>query len=573
MVMYRVQVDYARDGLLTDAGVDALRDRYLLPGEGPQDAFARVAGAYADDRAHAQRLYDYMSKLWFAPDDVVLRNGGVSGMLPASRFLNEVPDSMDGVTGTWNETVAISAGGGGVGTFWSNLRAMGEPVGNNGKSAGIVPFIVVQDAMARAVAAMGRQEDSSVVYLRVDHPEIEEFIGMGQPDGGDPKRKALHLQNAVVIDDTFMHAVERGEPYALKSPLTGAPVREVDARALWTRIIASRMEHGEPHIVYVDNVNRRLPEYQKKAGLSVKMASLCSGVVLPTGEDQYGRERTAVCCLCSVNLEHYEQWSVASGFMEDLMRFLDNLLQDFIDRAPVTMERARYSAMRERAVGLGVMGFHSFLQMKGLAFASEDARVWNKKIFGYLSEEANKASRVLADERGPNPDAAEVLVRERFSHKIALAPTVIGSLYCGVSSGIEPYAGVRNKHLQNVLKAHGRDDDETWTQIAAQGGSVRHLACLTDLEKEVFKTAFELDQRWLVDHAADRTPLVCQSQSLSLFISSGMDESELHALHVDAWKQGVKSLHGCYREVVQGAEVVCLAGSQPAVQATGTDGA
>lgn len=589
--MYDVQIDYSRDNLLTDFGMATLRDRYLLPGEGPQDAFARVAKAYADSSEHAQRLYDYMSKLWFVPSTPVLANGGATRALPISCFLNEVEDSMQGITGTWNENVNISANGGGIGTYWSNIRSIGEKVGIKGKTTGIVPFIVVQDSMTRAIDQGSQRRGAAAVYLRVDHPEIEEFIDIRKPTGGDPMRKALYLHNAVVIDDAFMHAVERDDVYALKSPKTGATIKEVKARNIWIKILTSRMEQGEPYILYIDNVNKYLPDYQKKAGLSVRMSNLCSEIVLPTGVDQYGRERTAVCCLSSVNLEYFEQWSQEPQFMEDLMRYLDNILQDFIDRAPAAMERARYSAMRERAVGLGAMGYHSFLQLKGIPFESVMAKVWNKKMFKFLKEGADKASLSLAEERGPNPDAAEMLVKERFSHKIAIAPNASSSIYCGnASPGIEPYPSnsynhktlegtfnVRNKHLKKLLQSYNMDDEDTWTSITVNGGSVMHLDFLTDAEKDVFKTAFELDQRWLIEHAADRTPMICQSQSLNLFLPADVHKRDLHMLHYTAWKKGVKSLYYCRSKSLQRAEVVSLPGGQQKAQiqlkATGTDGA
>lgn len=587
--MYDVKIDYSRDGLLTDFGMATLQDRYLLPGEGPQDAFARVACAYADDAAHAQRLYDYMSRLWFVPSTPVLANGGATRALPISCFLNEVEDSMDGITGTWNENIAISANGGGIGTNWSNVRSIGEKVGIKGKTTGIVPFIVVQDAMTRAIDQGSQRRGAAAVYLHVNHPEIEEFIDIRKPTGGDPKRKTLYLHNAVVIDDAFMQAVEKDDLYDLKSPKTGATIKQVKARDIWIRILLSRMEQGEPYILFLDNVNRALPEFQRKAGLSVRMSNLCSEITLPTGVDSFGKERTAVCCLSSVNLEYFEQWSQEPQFMEDLMRYLDNILQDFIDRAPAAMERARYSAMRERAVGLGAMGFHSFLQMKGIPFESVMAKVWNKKMFKFLKDGADKASVVLAEQRGPCPDAAEMLVKERFSHKIAIAPNASSSIYCGnASPGIEPYPSnsynhktlegtfnVRNKHLKKVLAKYGRDDEDTWTSITVNGGSVMHLDFLTDEERDVFKTAFELDQRWLIEHAADRTPFICQSQSLNLFLPADVHKRDLHMLHYMAWKKGIKSLYYCRSKSLQRAEVVSLPtkeASSRVLKATGTDG-
>jgi ribonucleoside-diphosphate reductase alpha chain len=581
-----VEIDYSRDNLLTDFGRATLADRYLLPGEGPQDAFARVARAYADNAAHAQRLYDYMSKLWFVPATPVLANGGATRALPISCFLNEVGDSMNGITATWNENIAISSNGGGIGTNWSSVRSIGEKVGINGKTTGIVPFIVVQDAMTRAIDQGSQRRGAAAVYLNVWHPEIEEFIEIRRPTGGDPKRKAMYLHNAVVIDDAFMHAVEKDDLYDLISPKTGATIKQIKARDIWIRILTSRIETGEPYILFIDNINKHLPEYQKKAGLSVRMSNLCSEIVLPTGTDQYGKERTAVCCLSSVNLENFEEWSQEPLFIEDMMRYLDNILQDFIDRAPAPMERARYSAMRERAVGLGAMGFHSFLQMKGIPFESVMAKVWNKKMFRHIKEGCDAASVKLAHERGPNPDAAEALVMERFSHKIAIAPNASSSIYCGnASPGIEPYPSnsynhktlegtfnVRNKYLKKVLQKYGRDDEDTWTSITVNAGSVMHLDFLTDEERDVFKTAFELDQRWLIEHAADRTPYICQAQSLNVFLPSDVHKRDLHMVHYMAWKKGIKTMYYCRSKSLQRAEVVSLPGkdtqavAQPVVQ-------
>lgn len=590
--MHKVQVDYSRNNLLTDFGKATLAERYLLPNETPQDAFARVAACYADDDAHAQRLYDYMSKLWFVPATPVLANGGANRALPISCFLNEVGDSMDGIRNTWNENISISSNGGGIGTYWGNVRSIGEKVGITGKTTGIVPFIVVQDAMTRAIDQGSQRRGAAAVYLPVHHPEIEEFIEIRKPTGGDSKRKALYLHNAVVITDEFMRAVESDSEYDLISPKTGKTIKTAKARDVWIRMLTSRIETGEPYMLFVDNVNRHLPEFQKDLGLSVKMSNLCCEITLPTGADKFGRERTAVCCLSSVNLESFEEWCHEPAFIPDLMRYLDNILQDFIDRAPDSMERCRYSAMRERSVGLGAMGFHSFLQSKMIPFESVMAKVWNQKIFKYLRDEANRASQQLAEERGPCPDAAESLVMERFAHKIAIAPNASSSIYCGnASPGIEPYPSnsynhktlegtfnVRNKHLKKVLAKYGRDDEDTWTSITVNGGSIMHLEFLSDMERDVFKTAFELDQRWIIEHAADRTPFICQAQSLNLFLPADVHKRDLHMLHYTAWKKGIKSLYYCRSKSLQRAEVVSLpqAGAKPkpqiALQATGTDG-
>lgn len=574
--MYHVNVDQSRNSWLTDFGHATLAERYLLPNETPQDAFGRVAAAYADDAGHAQRLYDYMSRFWFVPATPVLANGGAKRGLPISCFLNEVNDSMNGIVDTWNENVAISANGGGIGTYWSNVRSVGEKVGIKGKTCGIIPFIVVQDAMTRAIDQGSQRRGAAAVYLDISHPEIEEFIEIRRPTGGDPKRKTLYLHNAVVISDAFMHAVERDEEWPLISPKTGLEVKRISARSLWIRILSSRIETGEPYMLFSDTTNNAMPAFQRKQGLKVKMSNLCSEITLPTGVDMHGKDRTAVCCLSSVNLEKFEEWHEHPQFIEDLMRYLDNILQDFIDRAPTAMERARYSALRERSVGLGAMGFHSFLQSKMIPFESVMAKVWNKKMFQHLRTQADAASVKLAHERGACPDAAESLVMERFSCKIAIAPNASSSIYCGnASPGIEPYPSnsythktlegsfnVRNKHLFAVLEKYGRNDDDTWASITVTGGSVMHLDFLTDHERDVFKTAFELDQRWLIEHAGDRAGFICQSQSLNLFLPADIEKKLLHELHYSAWKKGVKSLYYCRSKSIQRADVVNLAAAR-----------
>jgi ribonucleoside-diphosphate reductase alpha chain len=579
--MYDVKVDYSRDELLTDFGRATLHDRYLLPHEGPQDAFARVAKTYADDAGHAQRLYDYMSKMWFTPASPILANGGANRALPISCFLSEVQDDMQSIVGKWNEGVWVAANTGGLGTYWGNVRSIGEQIGAKGKSTGVVPFMVVQNSLSAAIDRGAQRRGAAAVYLPVWHPEIEEFIEIRRPTGGDPLRKALFLHNAVLIDDKFMQAVENDTPYDLLSPKTGKPIKQAKARDIWIRLLTSRIETGEPYLVFIDTVNKFLPEFQKKQGLKVRMSNLCSEIVLPTGLDQFGKDRTAVCCLSSVNLERFEEWSREPQFVEDLMRYLDNILQDFIDRAPPEFEAARYSAMRERAVGLGAMGFHSFLQSKNIPFESVMAKVWNIRMFKFIKEGADKASIKLAEERGPCPDAAEVLVKERFSHKLAIAPNATSSIYCGnASPGIEPYPSnsynhktlggtfnVRNKHLKKLLQAYNRDDEDTWTSITVHGGSVMHLDFLTEAEKDTFKTAFEIDQRWVIEHTADRTPFVCQSQSVNLFVAADVHKRDLHMLHYLAWKKGVKTLYYCRSKSLQRAEVVSLPGNEATTKA------
>ena len=575
-----VRMDRSRDSLLTDFGKATLADRYLLPDESFQDLFARVAGHFADDSAHAQRLYDYISRLWFMPATPVLSNGGAKRGLPISCFLNEASDSLEGIVGLWNENVWLAARGGGIGSYWGNLRSIGEQVGQNGKTSGVVPFIRVMDSLTLAISQGSLRRGSAAVYLPVWHPEIEEFVEIRRPTGGDPNRKALNLHHGVLVSDAFMRAVEEDADWTLVSPKDGAPQKSISARSLWIRILTARIETGEPYVIYSDTVNRQMPEHQKLAGLSVKTSNLCSEITLPTGVDHLGGDRTAVCCLSSLNLETYDQWRDTPGFVEDVMRFLDNVLQDFIDTAPDDFSKARYAAMRERSVGLGVMGFHSFLQQKGLPFESAMAKSWNMRIFKEIRAEADAASVKLAHERGACPDAADYGVMERFSHKMAIAPTASISIICGgASPGIEPIAansfthktlsgsfGVRNRYLEELLERYGRNDADTWSSITTREGSVQHLDFLTQDEKDVFKTAFELDQRWVIELAADRTPFICQSQSVNLFLPADVHKRDLHQLHYQAWKKGMKSLYYLRSKSIQRADVVSHVDAAPVVQ-------
>jgi ribonucleoside-diphosphate reductase alpha chain len=556
---YQVQVDRSRDSLLTDFGRATLTDRYLMPGEDFQDLFARVASQYGDDTAHSQRLYDYMSQLWFMPSTPILSNGGTNRGLPISCFLNEASDSLEGIVGLWNENVWLASKGGGIGSYWGNLRSIGEKVGAVGKTSGVIPFIRVMDSLTLAISQGSLRRGSAAVYLPIWHPEVEEFVEIRRPTGGDPNRKALNLHHGIQISDDFMRAVEHDGQWALRSPKDRSVVRSISARALWVRILTARIETGEPYLVFSDHVNNARPEHHKLAGLEVKTSNLCSEITLPTGTDHLGNERTAVCCLASLNLESWFEWEEHPTFIEDIMRFLDNVLQDFIDRAPDGMEKARYAAMRERSVGLGVMGFHSFLQAQNVPWESVVAKVWNKKMFRHIREQANTASIMLAHEKGACPDAEEYGVMERFSHKLSVAPTASISIIAGNSSpGIEPIAAnvflqktlsgsfsVRNRHLKKLLAEKGMDNDEVWSSITLTKGSVQHLDFLNEQEKAVYRTAFELDQRWIVEHAADRAPFICQSQSVNVFLPANVSKRDLHQIHFMAWKKGVKSLYYC----------------------------
>ncbi len=563
---FDIVTDDARDALLTEFGKDTLDDRYLLPGETYQDLFARVADAYADDATHAQRLYDYISRLWFLPATPVLSNGGTGRGLPISCYLNSVDDSLEGIVGTWNENVWLASRGGGIGTYWGNVRGIGEPVGLNGKTSGIIPFVRVMDSLTLAISQGSLRRGSAAVYLDVSHPEIEEFLEIRKPSG-DFNRKALNLHHGVLLTDDFMEAVRAGEEWKLKSPKTGEVRGRVDARSLFQKLVETRLATGEPYIVFADTVNRNMPKHHRDLGLKVSTSNLCSEITLPTGRDHLGNDRTAVCCLSSLNLETWDDWNGDERFIEDVLRFLDNVLQDYIDRAPDEMARAKYSAMRERSVGMGVMGFHSFLQMKNIAFESAMAKAWNLKMFKHVAAKADEASLLLAQERGACPDAADMGVMQRFSCKMAIAPTASISIICGGTSAcIEPIPAniythktlsgsfvVKNPYLEKLLQSKNKDSTNVWNSILEQGGSVQHLDFLSPEEKAIYKTSFEIDQRWLLEFAADRTPFIDQAQSLNLYIPADVDKWDLAMLHFQAWERGIKSLYYLRSKSVQRA--------------------
>jgi ribonucleoside-diphosphate reductase alpha chain len=568
----KVVTDPSRDSLLTDFGKTTLDDRYLMPGETYQDMFARVATTYADDADHAQRIYDYISRLWFMPATPVLSNGGAKRGLPISCFLNAVPDNLEGIVSIWNENVALASNGGGIGTYWGGVRSIGEKVKGAGQTSGIIPFIRVMDSLTLAISQGSLRRGSAAVYIDVFHPEIEEFLEIRKASG-DFNRKSLNLHHGIGITDEFMESVRDGTPFGLRSPKNDEIVRFIDARSLWQKILEIRLQTGEPYLIFSDTVNRAMPSHQRELGLKVRQSNLCSEIMLHTGVDHLGKDRTAVCCLSSVNAETFLEWRDQPGFIEDIMRFLDNVLEDFIQCAPGSMDNAVYSAIRERSVGLGLMGFHSFLQAQNVAFESAMAKSWNMRLFKHLRREADKASVKLAEERGPCEDAAERGVMERFSHKLAIAPTASISIICGgTSAGIEPIPAniythktlsgsfaVKNPYLVKLLEEKGQNTTDIWNSIVEHEGSVQHLDFLDEGEKGVFKTAFELDQRWVIELAADRTPEICQSQSLNVFLPGDVDKWDLHMLHWTAWEQGVKSLYYLRSKSVQRA---AFAGSE-----------
>jgi ribonucleoside-diphosphate reductase alpha chain len=578
--------DYTRDVNIADFGKTTLKDRYqskqvtgdnTSPQEdSPQDLFIRVAKAYANDEAHASRIYDYISKLWFMPASPILSNGGLPSRGESiSCFLNEILDSMDDIASTFHENMHLASNGGGIGTYYGNMRGLGEVIKNKGQSSGVIPFIKMQDAATLAINQGGMRRGTSAVYLDVSHPEIEEFIDIRRPTG-DAQRRSLNMNHAVILTDAFMQEVEKGGIWELKNIQDGKVVKTVPARELWIKILTTRIETGEPYLLFIDTVNKSIPEHHKVLDLKVKTSNLCNEITLPTGIDYAGKKRTAVCCLSSLNLEKYEEWKDNEQFIEDVLYFLDNVLTSFTQNTKQGLANARYSALQERSIGLGVMGFHSFLQSKSVPFASVMAKSWNKKIFVWLKETADKVNTKIANERGSCPDVIEAqkinpnLPCKRFSNVFAIAPNANIANICGESSpGIEPYAAnsftqktlsgsfiIKNKHLKKLLQEKGKDTDHIWSSIAINDGSVQHLDFLTPEEKMVFQTAFEIDQKWIIEHASDRQPFICQSQSVNLFLVGNASKAELHAVHFLAWKKGLKGLYYCRSRSIQRADKV-----------------
>lgn len=564
-----VQINESREELFTTIGKETLKDRYLLPNETNQEMFKRVSEAYGDDAEHSQRLYDYMSSHWFMPATPVLANGGTNRGLPISCFLQNVGDSITDIADNWMETTMLSSKGGGIGVYYGNVRSIGERVGIVGETCGVIPFMKVNDSLALAISQGNLRRGSAATYLPVWHGDIEEFLDIRRASGGDPNRKALNIHHGICIDDLFMKSVEADEDYDLLSPDTGGVIKSVSARELWIKILTVRLETGEPYIVWTDRLKEATPEHHKKLGMFPVQSNLCSEITLPTSED-----RTAVCCLSSVNLEYWEQWKDNDLFVADVMRFLDNVLQDFIDNAPEAMAKAVKSAENERSVGLGAMGFHSYLQSKNIPFDSVMSKVFNKKAFQHIRDKVDAVNIELAEEKGACPDAALTGANRRFSYTMAIAPNASISIITGsVSAGIEPYPAniyqhkslsgtfvVKNKYLDKLIKEDYNDDyDSIWKAIMNEEGSIQNLEMFTDEQKEVFKTAYEIDQRYIVAHAADRQPFIDQAQSLNVFLPSTIDKRSLHNIHFDAWKLGLKTMYYLRSKSVRRAEKVSLA--------------
>jgi len=564
-------IDYERDELLTDFGKTTLKDRYLLPEEtSPQDGFMRAAKAFSDNDEMAERIYNYASKLWFMYSTPILSNGGTNRGMPISCFLNYVGDSREGLTGHYTENAWLASIGGGIGGYWGHVRSDGVSTSGGSQSSGSIPFLHVVDSEILAFSQGKTRRGSYAAYMDMSHPEIIEFLEMRKPSGGDIHRKCLNLHHAINISDEFMQLIEKciAEPtyddsWNLIDPHTKKVVRTVSARELWQKLLETRVATGEPYVSFIDTINDALPETQKKLGLKVHHSNLCTEITLPTNEN-----RTAVCCLSSVNLEKYEEWKNEPLFVPDLVRFLDNALSYFIENAPESVFRAKFSAASERSIGLGAMGFHAYLQSKGIPFESALAKAMNLKIFKKIKQEAVEESQRLAIKRGEAPDMEGTGMRN--AHLLAIAPNASSSIICGTTSpSIEPYRAnayvqktmsgsflVKNKYLEQLLEKKGMNTDAVWQSIVAQRGSVLHLDELSDYEKDTFKTSIEINQQWVIEHAADRQQYVCQGQSVNVFVPADVNIKELHDIHMLAWKRKIKTLYYCRSEAIKRAELV-----------------
>jgi len=564
-------IDYDRDELLTDFGKTTLKDRYLLPDEtSPQDGFMRAAKAFSDNDEMAERIYNYASKLWFMFSTPILSNGGTNRGMPISCFLNYVGDSREGLTGHYTENAWLASIGGGIGGYWGHVRSDGVSTSGGSQSSGSIPFLHVVDSEIMAFSQGKTRRGSYAAYMDISHPEIIEFLEMRKPSGGDIHRKCLNLHHAINISDEFMHLIEKciAEPtyddsWDLIDPHTNKVVRTVSARELWQKILEIRVATGEPYISFIDTIYEGMPETQKKLGLNVHHSNLCTEITLPTDE-----HRTAVCCLSSVNLEKFDEWKNNNLFISDLVRFLDNALTYFIDNAPDSVFRAKFSAANERSIGLGAMGFHAYLQSKGIPFEGALAKSMNLKIFKHIKEQAVAESKRLGIKRGEAPDMEGTGMRN--AHLLAIAPNASSSIICGTTSpSIEPFRAnayvqktmsgsflVKNKYLEKLLDKKGINTDKTWTSILANRGSVLHLKELSDYEKDTFKTAIEINQQWVIEHASDRQNFICQAQSVNVFVPADVNVKELHDIHMLAWKRKLKTLYYCRSEAIKRAELL-----------------
>lgn len=567
-----LEIEPSRDKDFPKFSTDTLKERYFVPGESsPQHALARASVAFGSSTEHSQRLYDYASRRWFMYATPLLSNGGTTRGLPISCFLSFVNDSRFGISNHWDENMWLATNGGGIGGYWGELRSDGTETSSGGASTGSIPFMKVVDSQMLACSQGRTRRGSYAAYQDISHPEIEEFITIRKPTGGDSNRKCLNLHHGVNVTDEFMHIIERcmkdpeaDDSWPLIDPASKEVVKVVSAKALWQALLETRVQTGEPYLHFIDTTNAHLPKEQKALGLSVKQSNLCSEITLPTNS-----ERTAVCCLSSVNLEKYDEWKNDPNFISDLVEMLDNTLDSFIrlakgegerrfapEAASVGLRKAAYSAERERSIGLGTMGFHAYLQKSNIPFESAIAEGVNRQIFSHIKDKALEASNRLAKERGEPEDIKGS--GRRNAHLLAIAPNASSSIICNTSPSIEPYRanyythktlngsyGVRNPYLEQLLIKLGKNTEDVWSSIIANGGSVANLDFLTEYEKSVFVTSLEIDQRWVVHHAAVRQEWICQAQSVNLFFSADTSIKYLHKIHFDAWKKGLKTLYYC----------------------------
>jgi ribonucleoside-diphosphate reductase alpha chain len=563
-----IQIDLSRDSLFDTLGLNRLKESYMRDDEtSPQQRFAYVSKAFGTDDEHAQRLYEYSSKHWLSYSTPILSYGRSKRGMPISCFLNYIEDTAAGLVQNFSETAWLSMMGGGVGIGFG-IRAADD------KSTGVMPHLKTYDASSLAYRQGRTRRGSYAAYLDISHPDILMFLEMRKPTG-DPNMRCLNLHHGINISDRFMEIIERcmidpdaDDGWNLCDPNTGEIRETVSAKSLWQKILELRMETGEPYIHYIDTSNRMMPEFQKKLGLKIHQSNLCSEIILPTNE-----QRTAVCCLSSVNLEHYDAWSKDPLFLKDMAEMLDNVLQFFINNAPDSVARAKFSATRERSIGIGALGFHAYLQKKGIAWEGAVAKGTNMRMFRLIRGRLDEANQELGKVRGEAPDAKGT--GQRFSHLMAIAPNASSSIIMGnTSPSIEPYranayrqdtlSGAflnKNKHLDIVISKkieenNKLDYDEIWSSIIANDGSVQHLKFLTQDEKDIYKTSMEIDQRWVIEHAADRQAFIDQAQSLNLFFRPDVNIMYLHAVHYLAWKQGLKTLYYCRSEKLGKADKV-----------------
>ena len=571
-IVHGIKVDYTRDNLFDELGLKRLKESYMKEDEAsPQERFAYVSKTFGSNAEHSQRLYEYSSRHWLSYSTPILSFGRSKRGLPISCFLPYLHDSAEGLVDCLAEVNWLSMMGGGVG-IGIGIRSSDD------KSVGVMPHLRTYDASSLAYRQGRTRRGSYAAYLNISHPDILIFLEMRKPTG-DPNMRCLNLHHGINITDDFMHLIERAmidpeldDTWELKDPHNGEVRDKVSARELWQRILDMRMQTGEPYLHFIDTSNKAMPEFQKKLGLSIKQSNLCSEIILPTDKD-----RTAVCCLSSLNLEYYDDWKDDKLFLRDVAEMLDNVLQYFIDNAPDSISRARFSASRERSIGIGALGWHALLQKNNIPWESASATGLNHKIFGHIRKELDNANIQLGTERGEAPDATGT--GRRFSHMLAVAPNASSSIIMGnTSPSIEPLRANayrqdtlsgsslnKNKWLNAVIEKHLAGDGEVvsqndyndiWSSIFANDGSVQHLTWMDDWTKDVFKTSMEIDQRWVIQHAADRQQYIDQAQSVNLFFRPDSNIKYIHAVHFQAWKQGLKTLYYCRSEKIGKADKI-----------------